>query len=125
MHTNAKFVASLSMYVLYLCCVLISMPSNFATGNFFLIFVAFSLAITLILGLIMCISFYKDRARYFEAKARVDKPSTPSPTSAPAYEEAKDTNTAYELKKLKDLLDSGVITQEEYEEKRKKYVDML
>lgn len=30
-----------------------------------------------------------------------------------------------QLEKLKNLLDKGVITKEEYEEKRKKYVDML
>lgn len=32
---------------------------------------------------------------------------------------------AAKLKELKDLFDSGVITQEEYEEKRKKYIDKL
>jgi len=32
---------------------------------------------------------------------------------------------ASELKKLKNLLDEGIITSEEYEEKRKKYVDQL
>ena len=30
-----------------------------------------------------------------------------------------------ELNKLKDLLDKGIITEEEYTEKRKKYVDLL
>ena len=37
----------------------------------------------------------------------------------------KQSDAADQLEKLKDLLDKGIITKEEYDEKRKKYVDLL
>ena len=43
----------------------------------------------------------------------------------PVVEEKPTHDSAEELLKLKKLLDAGAITQEEYEEKRKKYVDSL
>ena len=36
-----------------------------------------------------------------------------------------DNDASTQLRKLKSLLDDGIITTEEYEEKRKKYVDKL
>lgn len=44
--------------------------------------------------------------------------SDPSPSSSPS-------DASEQLRKLKKLFDDGVITAEEYEEKRKKYVDKL
>lgn len=52
-----------------------------------------------------------------------DKPKSVANTSTPIMEASKDS--AEELLKLKKLLDAGAISQEEYEEKRKKYVDSL
>ena len=48
---------------------------------------------------------------------------TPEQVSTTAYRKA--TDSAEELLKLKKLLDAGAITQEEYEDKRKKYVESL
>ena len=48
---------------------------------------------------------------------------TPSPAMENKPLAQKDN--AEELLKLKKLLDAGAITQEEYEEKRQKYVDSL
>ncbi|MDV3002133.1 MAG: hypothetical protein N5P05_003739 [Chroococcopsis gigantea SAG 12.99] len=49
-------------------------------------------------------------------------PSTPYPPIAPSQSSTTTTET---LLKLKKLYDSGVITAEEYEEKRRKYLDSL
>lgn len=39
---------------------------------------------------------------------------------------SEEKNEAYEnLKKLKELYDDGIITEEEYKEKRKKYVNKI
>ena len=45
----------------------------------------------------------------------------------PVHEQPKMNNSeaAEALVKLKQLLDAGVITQSEYEEKRRKYIDQL
>ena len=45
--------------------------------------------------------------------------SDPSPSSS------SPSDASEQLRKLKKLFDDGVITAEEYEEKRKKYVDKL
>lgn len=51
---------------------------------------------------------------------------TNKPALAKSYIASESKNdSAEELLKLKRLLDAGAITQEEYEEKRKKYVDCL
>lgn len=49
---------------------------------------------------------------------------TSAPASTPKPQQ-KSQNPVEALKELKVLLDSGIITQEEYNEKRKKYIDML
>ena len=64
------------------------------------------------------------------------KPVQPAPAPRPAPQQAPQpkpvqpagnpgVDITKELKKLKDLLDMGVISQEEYDAKRKKYIDML
>jgi len=49
---------------------------------------------------------------------------TSAPASTPKPQQ-KSQNPVEALKELKELLDSGIITQEEYNEKRKKYIDLL
>ena len=47
------------------------------------------------------------------------------PTPVISNNDKNNVNAQEELRKLKKLLDENIITKEEYEEKRKKYVDML
>ena len=49
----------------------------------------------------------------------------PQPSSQPKETKDKDEDPIKKLKELKELLDSNIITQEEYEEKRKKYLDKI
>ena len=50
--------------------------------------------------------------------------ATPVKKEEPKVQPSCD-DPAAQLEKLKNLFDKGVITKKEYEEKRKKYVDML
>ena len=60
------------------------------------------------------------------AEPRPAPAPAPKPAPAPAVATAANgVDVEKELRKLKSLLESGVLTQEEYDAKRKKYIDML
>lgn len=67
--------------------------------------------------------FYRRREHFFEVNVK----SAPAvqKESAPVIPDDQNKNAVAMLKELKALYDSGAITQEEYEEKRKQYVDKL
>ena len=81
------------------------------TTGFNTIYLIFTLVGSIIMIGAFVLAGFKDSARPVLAK------------STPVIE--KPSDNAEELLKLKKLLDAGAITQEEYEEKRQKYVDKL
>lgn len=64
---------------------------------------------------------------FYKKKFKAYKPQTSysNPSYNPQPKPEEKVNPVEKLKELKDLLDSGIISQEEYEEKRKKYLDKL
>ena len=98
--------------------ILVFVNSEQSTG-FTTLYMIFTLVavLTVIPGLIFAILKDKKKIAY----------SYHSLTPEPAMENKPlpQKDNAEELLKLKKLLDAGAITQEEYEEKRKKYVDSL
>ena len=60
----------------------------------------------------------------YEIRPQAPRPTAPQPRPAP-QPTGVNQNASDELVKLKKMLDIGLITKEEYEAKRKKYLEML
>ena len=58
------------------------------------------------------------------APAKESAPVQPTVTQAPAGKPTASVNAADELKKYKGLLDDGIISQEEYDAKKKELLDL-
>lgn len=93
--------------------LILTLSNGVTTTGFAILFEIFALValLTMLVGLVFAV--LKDN----------EVVANSSVTSTPVMEASKDS--AEELLKLKKLLDVGAISQEEYEEKRKKYVDSL
>ena len=68
------------------------------------------------------------RRRYFTSytpTSTTQTSSQPATQQAPQQKDNQSDDPIKKLKELKELLDSNIITQEEYEEKRKKYLDKI
>lgn len=82
-------------------------------------------------------SYYRSVANYYHSAPKpVNSASTPTNVSGQSEmsatsskensnHEQKGDDPAEALKKLKQLFDTGIITEEEYQEKRKKYIEKL
>jgi len=66
----------------------------------------------LFLGLIFTLTGYYSKQKQIREERR--------PVTTPIHEDSMD-----QLKKLKDLLDAGAISQEEYQDKKKKFLDRI
>ena len=125
----AGFAASLIMFVIQI----ITLATNAPSGS-----LAILKAVFLMLSLVWSLLGFGMLTYYNSNKPLVQQVSSPLPQqpepreieSAPVNKEEpkvqpSSDDPVAQLEKLKNLLDKGVITKEEYEEKRKKYVDML
>ena len=100
----------------FLIVIIITISSGTDSNGFTILYLIF----LIIASIMMIVTFGLSIAK--ESHKLVSIGSVPSSTS----NEVKPTpDCAEELLKLKKLLDAGAITQEEYESKRKKYVDSL
>ena len=93
--------------------IIIAISSGTDSNGFTILYLIF-----MIVAFIMMIATFGLSA-VKESNKAVSTQSIPNNQVGPTYDSAE------ELLKLKKLLDAGAITQEEYEEKRKKYVDCL
>lgn len=69
------------------------------------------------------ISYYKKRTPSTNTNSNTSTPNNSAVINASSQVNKEDASK--KLKELKELLDSGIITQEEFEGKRKKYIDQL
>lgn len=125
----AGFAASLIMFVIQI----IVLATNAPSGSLAILKTVF-----LMLALVGSLLGFGMLTYYNSNKPSVQQVSNPLPQQSehremeptpvnkeePKVQSSSDDPVA-QLEKLKNLLDKGVITKEEYEEKRKKYVDML
>ena len=93
--------------------IIIAISSGTDSNGFTILYLIF-----MIVSFIMMIATFGLSA-VKESNKAVSTQSIPNNQVGTTYDSAE------ELLKLKKLLDAGAITQEEYEEKRKKYVDSL
>lgn len=86
--------------------------------------------ITLILvntisGILMLVIDESEFPLGHKANSSVDHTTTTTVNTSPKVEPKTEVDPMAELKRLKELLDAGIITEEEYNEKRQKYIDRL
>ena len=123
------FAASLIMFVIQIITLATNAPSG-ALAILKAVFLMLSLVMSL-LGFGMLTYYQSNKPSAQQVSSPLPQPSeprevvvTPVSKEEPKVQPSSDDPVA-QLEKLKNLLDKGVITKEEYEEKRKKYVDML
>ena len=114
---KANIFMIVALVAIFICCILSFASMNSSTEGLTIV-ANVLLTISVVVGIALyVISFIKEEAPH-KATYKTGEIVYPLPS--------KDNNDPVEqLKKLKELFDSGVITAEEYEEKRKKYVDKL
>ena len=115
---KANVFAIVSMFALFVCCIISFVNMNYSVGALVTISTIF-LTLSIIVALALFIISYIPENITTHTTYKTGEIVYPRP------KEVESDDTAEQLRKLKTLFDDGIITAEEYEEKRKKYVDKL
>ena len=115
---KANIFMIVALVAIFICCIL-SFASMSSSTEGLTIVANVLLTISVVVGIALyVVSFIKEESPH-KVTYKTGEIVYPLPKSS-------DSNDPVEqLRKLKELFDDGVITEEEYEEKRKKYVDRL
>ena len=116
---KANVFTIIAMGALFVCCIISFISMDSSTNDALTIVTTIFLTLSIIVA---AIAFLLSFVNEDTSSKPVYRPGN---VVYPRPKEVESDDTAEQLRKLKKLFDDGVITAEEYEEKRKKYVDKL
>ncbi len=115
---KANIFSIIAMAAIFVCCIISFINMN-SSASILSIMSIITLTLSIIIGVIAFVFSFINEGSSPKVVYRPGNVVYPHP------KEIDPNSPSEQLRKLKELFDDGVITEEEYEEKRKKYVDKL